>query len=245
MSVATCTSVLLALFVIVRGEAPSEPPRELETVEQPARPAAGKVLDDWDAIAATAADDPSRSARLATLLEAGQGALEGSRLRLAWEIGVEASLGQRFEEALVIQRYLFDWHPADWSAMDLALTLGKLERPAEADAVLAEAIGLERAAGRFTGELWNRRGLLALGLDDERRARDHFGRALARGSGDAAVVLARMDLERGSFERARAGFRSQLYDETPSAWAQRGWGLALLPDHTPPGSGDDLPAARR
>ena len=182
----------------------------------------------WAAVEAAAPDAPVRSEALREALRLQDGPLEGPRLQLAWTVGVEASRALRLDEAIEIQTYLEHWHPADWSSMDLALSLGKSGRTEEADGVLARAIAREGAQGRFVGELWNRRGLLALGNNDERSARNHLGRALARGSGDAAVVLARLDLREGSFQTARAGFRSRLYDVPPGAWAQRGWGLSML-----------------
>ena len=112
--------------------------------------------------------------------------------------------------------------------MDLALTLSWADRAQEAAHVLTETIEAERRAGRPTGELYSRRGLTHLGAGQERLARDDLGRALAQGSSNAAVVLARLDLDRGARRAARVGFRSLLDVDSPGPWEQRGWGLALL-----------------
>ena len=98
-----------------------------------------------------------------------------------------------------------------------------------ADAVLADVIASQEAAGRPTGDLWSQRGISALAAGDNRRALNYFGRALARGSSNAAVVLARMDLDAGRRRAARIGFRALLWYGEPGAWALRGWGLSLLP----------------
>jgi tetratricopeptide (TPR) repeat protein len=178
-----------------------------------------------------------RAERLLEALEALEAApdepLSNERLQLAWSTGVEAARDLRLQDAIAIQWDLAARHPADWSAMDLALSLGLAGRPLEADVALERALVRARGEGRPTAELWNRRGLLWLGAGRERLGRDHLGRALARGSTDAAVVLAHLDLSRGDRDAARAGFRSRLYDDPPGAWALRGWGLSLLPSADP------------
>lgn len=181
----------------------------------------------WQRAAALPAGDPARAAAVLEALAARQGPLDDASLRLAWETGVAAASELRLGEAVGIQQELAERHPEPWSAMDLALSLGRAGRTAEADLVLERA--LERVSRAEGAGLWERRGLLWLGAGDERRARDCLGRALARGSGDAAVVLAWLDLERGRSAQARAGFRPGLYDDPPGAWALRGWGLSLLP----------------
>ena len=95
--------------------------------------------------------------------------------------------------------------------------------------------GVERSQGVDAGdpELWNRRGLIALGNRHERQARDYLGRALRLGSTNAAVVLARLDLIEGDLERARRGFRALSWSDDPGAWTQRGLGLAHLPVRRP------------
>ena len=185
--------------------------------------------DAWQRAEAARSGSPERSAALLEALAGTPGALEGAHLQLAWSVGVEAARALRLEDAIAIQTELEARNPGDWSAMDLALSLGLAGRTEDADRVLGRALERDRSAGRPTAELWSRRGLLWLGAGRERIARDHLGRALARGSSDAALVLGRLDLERGDPWTARAEFRSGLYDDPPGAWALRGWGLSLLP----------------
>ncbi len=160
------------------------------------------------------------------------------RLNLAWTVGVaEARAGRHRGGALPIQSQLYVDFPGAWSAMDLALTLSLLGEGDRADAVLESEIARETSAGgqpggvagRVDPELWNQRGLVALGLCHERRARDYFGRALRLGSQNSTVVLARLDLIQGKLEGARRGFRSLSWGPDPGAWTQRGYGLSLLP----------------
>ena len=136
------------------------------------------------------------------------------------------------EDAIAVQRELHRRYAATWSAIGLALSLHRGAPPGgsdAADAVLAAQI--ERGAD--LPDLWSQRGLLAAGRGDERRARDHLGRALGLGSADAALMLARMDLARGRMGGARAGFRALLMEDEPHAWALRGWGIALLTANSP------------
>jgi hypothetical protein len=108
-----------------------------------------------------------------------------------------------------------------------------LGRHEASDTVLAGVIATEEAAGRPTADLWSQRGISALAAGDNRRALDYFGRALARGSVNAAVVLARRDLDAGRRREARIGFRALSWGEEAGAWALRGWGLSLLPESEP------------
>jgi tetratricopeptide (TPR) repeat protein len=149
---------------------------------------------------------------------------------LAWNTAVDGARGLRFEEfALPIQLALHARYQAEWSALDLALTYKSMGEHAEADRILAEAIEREDAAGRTTRNLWEQRGILALGSGDEARARDYLGKALAFGSDDAGLLLSRLDLMAGRTERARAGFRALILASPPPDWAWRGWGMTLLP----------------
>ena len=182
----------------------------------------------WAAIAARE-PGPDRASAVGRALKAGGGPLSADHLRLAWEVAVEEATALRLDGARAIQRVLHDRYAAVWSAMDLSLTLQRLGEEARADACLASQIAREESAGRPSGALWSQRGILALGSGDERRARDYLGLGCARGSADAGVVLARLDLDRGRLPAARAGFRALLLDDDPSPWAPRGWGLALLP----------------
>lgn len=213
---ALSAAVGLALLALAAQQAPRAVPEEGAS---------------WERAAALAADDPARAREVRALLAERPGPLDEAALRVAWETGVAAARALGLEDAIAIQGALDERHPAPWSAMDLALTLGLAGRTDEADSVLERA--LERADRAASAELWSRRGLLWLGAGDERRARDGLGRALARGSGDAAVLLAWLDLERGLLREARAGFRPGLYDDPPGAWSLRGWGLCLLPPARP------------
>ena len=172
---------------------------------------------------------PQRASAAQRALEATHGPLTGPQATLAWEIGVEEARALRLETARVIQAALHERYLAAWSASDLALTQSKLSDYTAADALLAGQIDRERAAGRPTAGLWATRGILALGSGDEPSARDYLGLGRVRGSADAGLVLARLDLTRGRLPEARAGFRALLLDPNPSPWAPRGWGLALLP----------------
>ena len=154
--------------------------------------------------------------------------LEREALLTAWRTGAAEAREFRLESALSLQRELYDRYREPWSSMDLALTLSWADRAQEAVLVLTETIEAEQRAGRFTGELYSRRGLTYLGSGQERLARDDFGRALAQGSSNAAVVLARLDLDQGARRAARVGFRSLLDVDSPGPWEQRGWGLSLL-----------------
>jgi len=157
-------------------------------------------------------------------------------LLLGWNVAVDEARALRLAEgALPIQRRLHERYLADWSAMDLALTLRLLgDRPA-VEALFEETITRESAAGRPVQELWAQRGIAAVGFGDERRGRDYLGRALALGSDDASLVLGRMDLAAGKKLSSRHGFRASILTEPPADWAWRGWGTTLLPDaHQPP-----------
>jgi len=156
-----------------------------------------------------------------------------ARLKLAWSIGTtEARNGRLAEGALPIQRELHELYPASWSSTDLALTLALLSHTDEADAVLRAEIRRESESqdgnGRVDPELWNRRGLIALGIRHERRSRDYLGRAIRLGSTNARVVTGRLELSHGNLEEARRIFLSLSWSPDPGAWSQRGFGLALL-----------------
>jgi len=178
--------------------------------------------DDWAALEARPASPERVQAVLQRLAQARS--LDGAAQRAAWQVGRDEAQALRLEPALAIQRRLHELVQADWSAMDLALTLNRLEGAAAADPVLEQQIARSPAPA----ELWAQRGIYWLGAQNEARARDCLGHALAYGSTDAAVVLAREDLARGRLRAARTGFRALLLDERPSPWALRGFGVSLL-----------------
>jgi len=158
------------------------------------------------------------------------GALERWEQLLAWDTAVEEARLLRFREgALGIQRELHRRYAAVWSAMDLALSLRQLNEREECDALVLQAIERAHEEGQPTVGLWSQRGINALGFGDEARGRDYLGRALAMGSNDASIVLGRLDLVSGRIEAARAAFRASILSDPEGPWAQRGWGLSLLP----------------
>jgi hypothetical protein len=185
--------------------------------------------ENWLA-AEVLAPSPERAGAARRALDELPGPVPDERVRLAWGIGVEEARALRLESAQGLQEALHRRFRAVWSAMDLALTLTRLGSYAAADQVLGEQIAGEEAAGSPSGELWAQRGTAALGAGDEARGRDYLGLGVARGSLDAAVVLARLDLEQGRLSAARAGFRALLFAEEPIPWAPKGWGLTLLPE---------------
>ncbi len=181
-------------------------------------------------------------ARAAVVLEALEdpAPLERWQLLLAWNTAVEEARELRLAGAAIdIQRELHRRYQADWSAIDLALSLRNLGDAQGADQTLAQTIERETGAGRPTAELWSQRGIAALGAGDEARGRDFLGRALASGSDDAGLVLGRLDLVAGRADAARRGFRPSILRTPPADWALRGWGLSLLPAPA------DAPALRR
>jgi hypothetical protein len=175
---------------------------------------------------------PQGPARVAAVLHALDGTPNLSREELldAWNVAGEEVRALRLADgALPIQERLYQRARAAWSGSDLARTLGLLGRSVEADALLAEVIAQEEAAGRPTQDLWSQRGIQALGAGNERLARDYLGHALGQGSMEAALRLARADLAQGRLGAARMGLRPPILSGDDTGSALRGWGLALLP----------------
>lgn len=157
-------------------------------------------------------------------------ALRRWQVLLAWNAALDELRALRLEEgALPIQIALHERFQDAATAHDLALTLRALGNGQAADRVLAEALQREREAGRRDANLWEARGINALGFGDEALARDYLGRALAEGSLGAALLLSRLELAANRLEAARAGFRALILDAPPPDWAWRGWGATLLP----------------
>lgn len=172
---------------------------------------------------------PARTNRVLTLLE-DPAPLERWQLVVCWNVAVDEARALRLEQgALPIQARLHERYQADWSALDLALTLRKVGRREALEALFEDTLARARREGRPVPEVWAQRGIAAAGFGDERRARDYLGKALAEGSESAAVVLGRMDLEAGHMESARAGFRASILNLPPPDWSWRGWGTTLLP----------------
>jgi hypothetical protein len=184
---------------------------------------------------------PAGPARVRALLAALERTPAPGRdeLLLAWRSAVDEARALRLAEcARPLQEILHERYRAPWSAIDLALTCSRLGDEAGVARVLGETIAHEEAAGRSSADLWSTWGNAVLGFGDESRARDYLGRALARGSTNAALVLGRLELDAGRLEAARMSFRPSILSERPAAWAVRGWGTSLLPaPHTPPVGG--------
>jgi len=182
--------------------------------------------DDWSRVRELFATDADAAATAAVrALGATTDVLPLELQQLCFEIGAGLAEKGELERAAELQAALHGNVRADWSAIDAALTLGRIGRGGEADALLAE----HEARASFVGEIANHRGLLARGRGDDRAARGHFGRALVAGSRNASLSLARMDLEAGDGASARIGFRPGVDDAPAHDWALRGWALCLLP----------------
>ncbi|HED64226.1 MAG TPA: hypothetical protein ENJ09_01600 [Planctomycetes bacterium] len=193
------------------------------------RPLDGLTGEELWWVAEVQPPGPARVRALLAALEA-TAELTPEHLRLAWNYGVVEAQALRLETgALPIQRILEQRAQAPWSTMDLGLTLSRLGRVEELDALFEHAIEREAAAGRDTAELWSRWGIATYGLGRDDLARDRLGRALARGSQDASLVLARMDLRAGRLEAVRSGLRASILSTPPAPWALRCWGISLLP----------------
>ena len=150
---------------------------------------------------------------------------------LAWNTAVDAARALNLEAVtLPIQIQLHALYDDAWSANELALTYKALDQPTLADELLARAITREEIAGRLAPDLWETRGIIALGCGNPTLARDHLGKAAAYGSAGATLLLARMDAAQGDMIAARRRYRGALADPIPADWAWRGWGIALLPD---------------
>lgn len=170
-----------------------------------------------------------RAASVLVALKA-PGTLARWQVLLAWSTAVDEARALRYEEStLPIQRNLHARYQAEWSALDLTVTLKALGNYETAEHTLREVIDSEAAVGRHPNKLWEQLGILALGFGDEGRARDYLGKALALGSDDAGLLLSRLDLIQGRTAAARRGFRALLRNQPPPDWAWRGWGAALLP----------------
>ncbi|MBI5431945.1 MAG: hypothetical protein HZA52_03835 [Planctomycetes bacterium] len=180
-------------------------------------------------------------AALGTLEDAArESALTAAQAALAYEVWVAAADALRIDEALSIGRNLHARSHATWSAISLALTTMRAGLADECDAVLAAQLAITpRENSGDLAALWDHRGIASLGAGWEQPGRFALGRAVLHGSTDGAVVLARLDLAAGEFERARAGFRAALIENPASDWARRGWGLSLLP----PKAGSNEPEA--
>ncbi|MBM3977419.1 MAG: hypothetical protein FJ299_10560 [Planctomycetes bacterium] len=167
-----------------------------------------------------------RALRAAELLSDRERVPSAAQLESAWRIGTQEAEALRFDSAVAVQRALYERVPALWSVSNLALSLNRLEGAAAADGVLSQ--WLPQARGAERADVWSQRGQFWLGAGQAQRGRTYLARALALGSADAGVMLAREDLEAGQVSSARTGFASALLQPDPSPWALRGFGVALL-----------------
>jgi tetratricopeptide (TPR) repeat protein len=182
---------------------------------------------DWaEVVAALDAGELDRAYETGrSLLADSEGALELEAQQAAFRLGVALVDADRFERAAEVQTLLFERVPAEWSAINASLTLARIGRVEEADAVLAaELVRRPRSA-----ELWNQRGVMWLGAGDQARARRHLGRAVRYGSLNASLSLGRLALLAGDLEAARAAFRPGVDRTDAHAWGLRGWAATLLP----------------
>lgn len=180
---------------------------------------------EWAAVAAMPVGR-ERAVRAAALLDASRGELSKGVLELAWRVGNDEADALRFDSAVPVQRALYEHTPALWSVSNLALSLNRLEGAAAAEDVLSR--WLPEARSNERADVWSQRGTYWLGAGDAARGRPMLTRAIALGSIDATVVLARDDLGAGRTAAARAGFGAALLEREPSPWAVRGFGVALL-----------------
>jgi hypothetical protein len=181
---------------------------------------------DWSLAAELETSDRlAASAAVLRALAHHRGPLDTARQSLAFRLGAACAEASELELAAELQLALHAAVLADWSAVNAAITLGRLGRSATAEEVLAA----QEPRALDPGEIANHRGLVAQGRGDGPAARRHFARALVSGSRNAGLSLARMDLEAGDIARARVGFRPGVDDPVPHDWALRGWALTLLP----------------
>jgi hypothetical protein len=214
----TCLASLLGMAALAL--APQDPGSA--AVEESAP---GGVEQAW-AEAAALEPGPGRGRRVAELLATQDGPLEGPAQQLAYEAGKRAADALELDLALAIHRPLHASVGAVWSGFNLSLTLHRAGRTEAADAVL-EAL-LEGASAADRANLWNQRGIFALGAGDAPAYLAAFGRSMALGSADATAILARERLSRHNLDPALGGFRAALNRNPDHPWALRGWGLALL-----------------
>lgn len=154
--------------------------------------------------------------------------LSPSQLGLVFRAARAAALWLEFDGpggAIALQHLLHQKNGADWTAVNLALSL---ERVGDFDG--AEAVLNEQAVGWWQPSpmIMTRQGLglIARGRIEAGRAR--LSIAMARGSDDAEITLARLDLSSGRRLEALRGFSAVLSRSDAGAWSRRGYGMALL-----------------
>ncbi|MHC4263839.1 MAG: tetratricopeptide repeat protein [Planctomycetota bacterium] len=212
--------------------------------------AVGPQVEQSGAAEQVAQSQPNDWERVSTALDAGELELAGrlgldllravgdgggelalEAQQVAFRLGVSLDKAGLVDLGSEVQVALFEAVPADWSAVNAALTLTRSGRTEQADEILARRLETTPRAA----ELWSQRGVLWLGAGDENRALGHFGRAVRYGSVNASFSLGRLALFRGDRAAARAAFRPSIDSPSPHAWALRGWAATLLPDPAVPG----------
>ena len=132
--------------------------------------------------------------------------------------------------AVEIQRVLHERLDAEWTVTNLAVSLTRLGRLEDTRAALYDF--LERHPR--SGTSWNYLGQAELGAGHLGPARAAWARAVVCGSDGATVSLARLALDEGQIDSARAGFRVGADRQPPGPWSLRGWGLTCLPGSLEP-----------
>ncbi|MHC4379423.1 MAG: hypothetical protein ACYS26_22720 [Planctomycetota bacterium] len=132
--------------------------------------------------------------------------------------------------AAEVQRVLHERLDAEWTVTNLAVSLTRLGRLGDTRAVLYDF--LERYPR--SGTSWNYLGQAELGAGRLGAARAAWARAVVCGSDGATVSLARLALDAGQIDSARAGFRVGADRRPPGPWSLRGWGLTCLPGSLEP-----------
>ena len=195
----------------------------------------------WPRLAASAAWvahrlAPSEEGReeylLQSLEEGGSGSSLGARLQAGFDAFVAAERAYRLEWATALATALHGRADAVWSAFCLEGILrrgGRLER---AGAVLG-AIG-RQPERTPRAEVAGRRAIVARGAGDLGEAASHLGVVVACGGADGPQMLGIQALLEGRSRVAARHFGALLSGAVgaqvaPPPWAQRGFGVALLP----------------
>lgn len=163
------------------------------------------------------------------------------RLQEGFDAFVAAERAFEGPLAVALARALHRQARATWSAFCLEGILRRTGDLDEAEAVLTQLV--RAPARQERAERSGRQAIVARGAGRLEAARRHLGAVLAAGGADGAQMLGLEALRRGSPAEAAAHFGSLLAGvragETstlpsagvpaPPPWAQRGFGVALLP----------------
>ena len=134
----------------------------------------------------------------------------------------------RADPALALAESLHARALAVWSAQNLAIARTRSGAYTGAASVLQE-----RLKGPLSNPdralLASRLSIVHLGEGGLLSARRALGRGLLRRGSDSAIVLGLLALEGGGTDRSRRLYRSVLSRDPEQPWAQRGWGLSMVP----------------